>query len=238
MFNSKSLLKYSVFFSLFIQIITGLATFNGIFVKIPESDKMLTDVLILENIVQFIESAFYVYIAYTLYKIDIHSVTYKRYFDWVLTTPTMLLSTIMFMHYKNNKLANTNDINTTSAFFTKFKKEVIAIVFFNFLMLLFGFLGETNILSNIVSIPIGFIFFALSFYTIFINFVSENENYKAIALDNKYLYYFLLCVWSLYGVAAILPSLQKNISYNLLDIIAKNFYGVYIYLQIKNIEIQ
>lgn len=237
----KSLLRNSVLFSLFVQIVTGIITFNGIFIKIPKKDAILTDVLILENIVQIIECIFYIYISYTLYKIDITSVTYKRYFDWMLTTPTMLLSTVMFMYYKNNIVnsdTNTNT-NTTRSFLKQHKSQIIQIFFYNWMMLLFGFFGEINLLSTIYSIPLGFIFFILSFYTIFSNFVSEKSQFfQQISMDNKYLFYFLLGVWSLYGIAALLPNLQKNISYNLLDIIAKNFYGVYIYLQIKKIEIK
>ena len=36
-------------------------------------------------------------------------------------------------------------------------------------------------------------------------------------------------VWSLYGVAALLGDKLKNISYNILDIFAKNFYGLFLY---------
>ena len=49
------------------------------------------------------------------------------------------------------------------------------------------------------------------------------------------LFKFLLGIWSLYGVAALLPVLAKNISYNVLDIIAKNFYGLFIYYKIKQV---
>ena len=38
----------------------------------------------------------------------------------------------------------------------------------------------------------------------------------------------MACIWSLYGVAAMLPSNYKNFSYNILDIFSKNFYGLYI----------
>ena len=47
---------------------------------------------------------------------------------------------------------------------------------------------------------------------------------------------FLLIVWSLYGFAALLGTKNKNISYNLLDIVAKNFYGLFIYFYIRHIN--
>ena len=103
----------------------------------------------------------------------------------------------------------------------------LKIILFNFLMLLFGYLGETNILSKYYSIFIGFIFFFLSFYTIWIHFAIHTN-------ISSYLFIFLFITWILYGFAAILPTIPKNILYNILDIIAKNFYGLFIVYKIYN----
>ena len=46
----------------------------------------------------------------------------------------------------------------------------------------------------------------------------------------------MVSVWSLYGVAALMPADIKNISYNLLDIVAKNFYGLYLYYKILQVS--
>ena len=91
------------------------------------------------------------------------------------------------------------------------------------MMLVFGYLGEMNILDKNISVPIGFIFFFLSFYTIYENYVIDSN-----VTINKNLFIFLVIVWGLYGVAAVLPDLEKNISYNFLDIVAKNFYGLFL----------
>jgi bacteriorhodopsin len=40
--------------------------------------------------------------------------------------------------------------------------------------------------------------------------------------------------WSLYGIAAVLNFENKNTSYNVLDIFAKNFYGIFLYWFIKS----
>ena len=48
----------------------------------------------------------------------------------------------------------------------------------------------------------------------------------------------MFSVWSLYGVAALLPALQKNIGYNVLDLIAKNFYGIFIFYKIIQVHSQ
>ena len=95
-------------------------------------------------------------------------------------------------------------------------------------MLLFGYLGEINILNKIISVGIGFIFFGLTFNEIW-------KNYAFKTNKTRNLYYFLITVWGLYGIAALLETIPKNILYNILDIIAKNFYGLYIFNKIVRI---
>ena len=91
--------KNTIWFSLLVQIITGIVSLHGLFITLPEKDRVLTDILGLETIVQFIELMFYIWISYAV--ININSMTPRRYIDWVITTPTMLLSTIIFMKYQD-----------------------------------------------------------------------------------------------------------------------------------------
>ena len=104
--NSKDLLLLTVQISLIVQLLTGLVSAGGIFVKLEDKDLILHDVLLIETIVQLIEGLFYVYIAYAIKSIKSDSITSRRYFDWVITTPIMLLSTIMFMEYESSKIIN------------------------------------------------------------------------------------------------------------------------------------
>ncbi len=225
--KSKDLLLLTVQISLIVQLLTGLVSAGGIFVKLDDRDLILHDVLLIETIVQLIEGLFYVYIAYAMKNIKEESITSRRYFDWVITTPIMLLSTIMFMEYESSK--KINETITTKKVLNDNKKELIKIGLYNFGMLAFGYLGETNIISKQIGIPIGFVFFGLSFYEIWDKFAYKTER-------TRNLYYFLIGVWSLYGVAAMLPVLPKNIMYNVLDIIAKNFYGLYIFYEIIKLK--
>ena len=96
-------------------------------------------------------------------------------------------------------------------------------------MLLFGYLGETNIMDKRISIPLGFVFFFLTFKLIY-------SEYAKYSINGKNLFYFIFIVWLLYGVAAVMPIKIKNISYNFLDIISKNFYGLFIYYKIKKLN--
>ena len=68
----------------------------------------------------------------------------------------------------------------------------------------------------------------LSFYLIYDNYAKHTE-------IGKNLFIFLVSVWSLYAVAALLGVSAKNTMYNLLDIVSKNFYGLFIYYYIRQI---
>lgn len=222
--------KNTIWFSLILQIITGLIPLPGLFIKLEENDVILSDILILETIVQFIELLFYVWIAFSV--LNIKKMASRRYIDWMITTPTMLLSTIMFMKYQERKENNEleNKPLKTMGFIKENKDLILKIFGFNFLMLLFGYLGEINTISKYIAIPIGFGFFYKSFELIF-------NNYASVTNKGRQLFLFLVSVWSLYGVAAIMSPNVKNISYNLLDIVAKNFYGLYIYYEIRQMAI-
>jgi|TARA_B110000259_G_scaffold128639_1_gene145274 bacteriorhodopsin len=222
--------KNTIWFSLILQIITGLIPLPGLFIKLEEKDAILSDILFLETIVQFIELLFYVWIAFSV--LNIKKMASRRYIDWMITTPTMLLSTIMFMKYQERKENNEleNKPLKTMGFIKENKDLILKIFGFNFLMLLFGYLGEINTISKYIAIPIGFGFFYKSFELIF-------NNYASVTNKGRNLFLFLVSVWSLYGVAAIMSPNVKNISYNLLDIVAKNFYGLYIYYEIRQMTI-
>jgi hypothetical protein len=43
---------------------------------------------------------------------------------------------------------------------------------------------------------------------------------------------FLFIVWLLYGIAYLFNYKYRNVSYNILDIFSKNFYGLYIFYKI------
>jgi len=210
------MVRNSVYFSLTVQIITSIVQLYGLFLVLPEKDSILQDVLTLETVVQFIEAVFYSWLAYGIYKIK--DVTPRRYYDWFLTTPTMLLATVIYFKYLEKKPFTIGD------FMKENKINIIKLFGFNWLMLLFGYLGETNKIPLLISVFIGFIFFGLSFYTIYSQYVTTNE-----AL---YLFNFLFVIWGLYGFVALMSTNIKNFLYNILDIIAKNFYGLFILYKI------
>ena len=218
----EKLVSKTIYFSLFVQIVTTLLSLDGLTYDLNDKDKILKDILILETIVQVVEAIFYIWVIAALK--DLKLMTPRRYIDWFITTPTMLLSTIIFMEY----LKNENSF-TFMEFMETHKKNITIIFVSNALMLLFGYLGETHKLNKNKSVFFGFIPFFISFYTIYDNYAKHSE------LGNK-LFKFLISIWSLYGIAALLDIKTKNICYNLLDIVSKNFYGLFIYYYIRYIN--
>lgn len=227
MVKPVELVYHTIYFSLVVQIVTTLISLHGFYVKLDDKDEILKDVLAIEAVVQFVETFFYVWVILALKNIE--NMTPRRYIDWSITTPIMLISTIIFMEFKYNR-ENDREKLTLKKFLSDKKYDIVKIVIFNALMLLFGYLGETGVISKYIGIPIGFVFFILSFKIIY-------ENY-AVKTDVGYkLFLFIFIVWSMYGIAAMMPTPYKNISYNMLDIVAKNFYGIYIYYKILQYKI-
>ncbi len=222
----KSLVYITVILSLLVQLITGLISFTGIFYKLPDDDKILGEVLSLETGVQLIEFLFYIYLIMSIEWMHTSTVTQRRYIDWLITTPMMLLSTIMYMEYENKK--QLNQTIRARGFINNNKRNIMHIFLLNTMMLIAGFLGEAGMLRKVMSIGAGFIFLFLNFGIIYKNYVGDVD-------INKKLFMFMLSAWSLYGAAALLPSVMKNVSYNMLDIVSKNFYGLFIFYKIREV---
>lgn len=214
----------TAYISLVLQIITGIVTIYGLFIKIPLDHFILKQILFLEVKVQIIELIFYTWLVLSFISIK-KNITHVRYFDWFITTPVMLLTTIFFMEYYSNSAKNIFEV-------IKKSKNIILfplIIFTNFLMLLFGYLGETKRLPRNTSCILGFVFFLITFYIIFKNYTYNNKVNNLI-LGTTFI------IWSFYGFAYLLPYVKKNTFYNILDLISKNFYGLFIFLIIYTIN--
>lgn len=218
-------LQISIYLSMIIQIITGIIGFRGFYFQIPEKHQILQTINKLEFGVQVVEFCFYIWISIAV--ISLSGMTPRRYLDWFITTPTMLLSTILFFTY-NTHLDEEKEITFTEIIENN-KEKLIKIFLCNAGMLVFGLLGELEVIPLIMSNILGFICFAFLFKEVY-SFVGPNK-------ENKQLYTFFLIVWSFYGIAQLLPTLEKNISYNFLDVVAKNFYGLFIYYKLRQVAV-
>ena len=217
--NAKYVFYITLVISIIVQIITGFIELAAFFVKIPNIYLLIRQLLIVELIVQFIEGGFYFWLAYNFTKVL--NVTPKRYIDWVITTPTMLITLMLYLIYLNKSLENkTNELE----FFALLKEHstvFILVVFLNWLMLLFGYLGEMRIIPVLLGVFLGFIPFLMYYYIIYVNYVNQHTN-------GYLLFWYFFFFWALYGFVAVLPYYVKNSCYNILDLFAKNFVGLFL----------
>ena len=217
--DSKYVFYITLIISVIVQIITGIIEIGAFFVKVPTIYFLIKQLLILELVVQFFEGFFYVWLSYNFTKVL--NVTPKRYMDWVITTPTMLITLMLYLIYINNKIENkTNELD----FFTLCKENqhiFIPVVLLNWLMLLFGYLGEMRMIPVLTGIFLGFIPFLIYYYIIYVNYVTKDTN-------GYLLFWYFFFFWSLYGIVAWLPYYIKNACYNILDLFSKNFFGIFL----------
>ena len=208
----------TVYISLFIQIITGVIDLYVVafYHKNNKGDEFLKKLLWLEIIVQIIEGTFYIWLARHSHTIS--NITPNRYFDWMFSTPTMLFTFISYLIYLKTP---PNDLPTIYQLFQDNASNILSILGLNACMLIFGYLGEINVISEVMAVFFGFIPFIIYFAMIYFNYAVHTET-------GQQLFWYFSSIWFLYGMAALSPYYIKNISYNILDIFAKNFFGLFL----------
>jgi hypothetical protein len=124
----------------------------------------------------------------------------------------MLISLSSYLVYKLGKLEDIGIID----FIKKYKSQVGRIVVFNAIMLLAGYLGEIGYISRELALVIGTVAFFATFRVI----------YKEMGGAGNGVFNLVAVIWGLYGVAYMVPNTQKNLMYNALDIVSKNFFAI------------
>ena len=222
MMNTRKLFYVTLVISVVVQFVTGIIEMGAAFyVNVPRENYIIKQLLYLELLVQAIEGLFYIWLVYNFESVA--NVTPKRYIDWTITTPTMLTTLIfylIYLRYKNDKLDTANLefyslVNDNSSALSK-------ILFLNWSMLFFGYLGEMKILSTVSGVLLGFVPFLMYYYAIYEKYAVKSGE------EGVKLFWYFFFFWSLYGVVALLPYNLKNSLYNILDLFAKNFFGLFL----------
>lgn len=214
------LIQTSIDVSLFIQVITLILNIFAFFVPLSQWDFALKEILGLETAVQIVELIFYIWYRGRLIERQ-YDVTQFRYYDWFVTTPTMLFSTASYYAYLDATEQKQEKPFSILSFYQENSHWIWLMFICNALMLWFGYLQEIGKISLVWSSFLGYLGLLGSFGILYKQFVAKTPQQQG-------LFWFMFIVWSLYGVAAALPSREKNISYNVLDIFAKNFYGLFL----------
>jgi len=217
--------------SFFIQIITTIIDTYALSINVPPSLYDIKRLLWIEYFVNIIEGVFYVWMISNFAKIK--NITKFRYYDWVISTPTMLFTYSMYL-FIMKKIEENKKHNLLDSVYTE-KYTLLTIILLNWTMLFFGYIGEIGKMSVNLSTFLGFIPFTIMFYIIY-------ENYAKYTSTGINTFIYFVSVWSLYGVAALMSYEVKNIMYNILDLFAKNFFAlflayvlIYKYINLENL---
>jgi bacteriorhodopsin len=202
--------------SLIVQFLVGIIDYVAINLDINPKDEFLKDLLRVELYVQAIEFIFYIWLIFYFSKVS-RNITPYRYLDWSITTPLMLITLSGFLNHDESKGTRLTE------FLYENTNSIIRIVLLNATMLLFGLIGEFGYLNPYTSTALGFIPFVLNFTYIKDTFLPSSED----KFKNAVFYWFVF-FWSLYGVFALMSYTVKNTGYNILDIFAKNFFGLFL----------
>lgn len=219
----------SYWFSVFIQIISLFVQMYGYyFINVTPDLIPLKYALSIEFFVSIVELLVYLWIGFSLSNLS--SVMGKRYLDWFITTNFLVVSVSLLMIYFNQReeRKKSYDGDKITPAEQNNKKTLIEhnlpkyapLVVYNNIMLLVGFLGEKGVLSKWISTPVGFVFFFLGFHHLYHVFAKHSHSGKRV-------FYFITAIWAMYGIAHTFKEQPKNVAYNLLDLLSKNAFGVF-----------
>ena len=202
----------SAVFSLLVQLVVGGITAGAFALPLPNKtyEEDLRIIFATELGSQVIEFAWYLIVVCRFKEI----LTWTRYIDWVISTPIMLVSTAFFFRHRQ-ELPLLDILQDT---------RLYVILALNWLMLASGLAIEVehSRVPRILGLAVGGGALVGSF-TVLSLYVDASDS---ISL---WLFVSVYVVWFLYGGAAVLGYREKNVSYNLLDIVSKNFYGVFLF---------
>jgi len=215
-----SLVLNSTYASIGVQFVTGMIGVAALFVPLAPDHAVLRDLLLLETIVQFVELTAYIAI---VARFHLETMAATRYFDWVITTPVMLLTTVVFMAYSEAQ----GQKSAAPVHLKSFLKEprnqrnLAAILGCNMGMLVFGYLGEIGVMQRAVAWLVSSIFFVGAFAILYVEYARKS-------VVGIRLFAAMFGIWSLYAVAYLLSAVNKNVMINGLDIVAKNIFGLFL----------
>jgi len=198
-------ITFSFYLAYVLLLTTGTITFIE---AIRTNNPKIRHVMNLETCISVVAAYFYsIFNEKVKKKFEWKEITKLRYIDWTITTPLMLLSLCLVL--------SMNSKTTIHA------ATFLFVLLMNYVMLFFGYLGETDKLRRGLSDGLGFVAFFVMFGTIFKQYVLPKYS-----LDNYVLFGLFVTIWSMYGLAYVLPEIQKNIFMNYLDLTAKCLVGI------------
>jgi bacteriorhodopsin len=233
--SNKSFIQQRTFLlSLVVQVVVLIFSVVSFVLKDPP--RVLRIVLLLETVVQGVEFLWYAMIGIYYYVKKSKTNSYQsklRYYDWAITTPTMLISLFLLIFWYNDECGSVDAMTNSPAF----ALCIVSIVICDWAMLCVGFnanvsqSSESNkSSSHRTYMMLGFLFLVLAFFP---HLHTLSVRYSETALV---LIVFTLVTWCFYGLVEwwIVSTgddndsieNKKNSCYNILDIVSKNITGL------------
>lgn len=202
--------NYFVKLTFYITYVFLMTTATITFIEaITTDDVRARHILNLETCISVVATFFYSKFVKQLEDgVAYKQINIDRYTDWMITTPLMLLVLCLVFVY-NTK--------TTLKLWTFF-----VVLMLNLGMILTGYLGEVDYINRTSANILGFGFFAALFGYLYRTFLHKKYNF-----DNMLIFSSFFILWSLYGVFYEFDEQFKNIAFNILDLFAKCFVGIF-----------
>ena len=204
--------NYFVKLTFYITYVFLMTTATITFIEaITTDDVRARHILNLETCISVVATFFYSKFVKQLEDgVAYKQINIDRYTDWMITTPLMLLVLCLVFVY-NTK--------TTLKLWTFF-----VVLMLNLGMILTGYLGEVDYINRTSANILGFGFFAALFGYLYRTFLHKKYNF-----DNMLIFSSFFILWSLYGVFYEFDEQFKNIAFNILDLFAKCFVGIFVW---------
>lgn len=214
-----ALVKSSFYFTYVMLITTGTITFIE---ALRTKDPTIRHIMNVETCISIVAAFFYSQFIEKIKASDnipYDELSITRYTDWFISTPFMLLVLCMF-------LAKEHRVDFRFHMF-------FVVIILNFLMLAIGYLGETGRMQKPLACGIGFLFFAALFGYIWHTFMVGDDSSGA----SIFTFMIFVIVWAIYGVAFMLHAKARNVSYNILDLIAKCLVGIFFWMYFTGVVV-
>lgn len=89
--------KQTLIASIILQLISGIISVYALTLTIPKEFEYLYSLVSLDAVVQFIELIYYLF--FLIFTVSATTASKIRYYDWVITTPVMVFTTIAYFYF-------------------------------------------------------------------------------------------------------------------------------------------
>lgn len=202
--------NYFVKLTFYITYVFLMTTATITFIEaITTDDVRARHILNLETCISVVATFFYSKFVKQLDEgVNYKQINIDRYTDWMITTPLMLLVLCLVFVY------NTKTTLKLWSFFV--------VLVLNLGMILTGYLGEVDYINRTSANIVGFGFFAALFGYLYKTFLHKKYNF-----DNMLIFSSFFILWAFYGVFYEYDEQFKNVAFNILDLFAKCFVGIF-----------